>query len=390
MDALTTNSTPQRVHLHYLDGLRGIAALYVVAVHIEPATEQQLPTFWLFFEQTLRYGAFSVVIFIVLSGYVLMLPVVRSKSGFVSGGLLGYMKRRARRILPPYYATLFGCLLLAAITFLLEKFTSFQWDELAGKGPFFPYFSFIDVLSHLLLVHNLSGSTYLTINPPMWSVATEWQLYFLFPLVLLPIWRRFGLLSVVIAAFILGILPFYILHDFSMASSSWFVGLFALGMAAAEIGFSQKPKLIALRNSLPWKILAIILTIVAFITEWKRLGLPIWIGQSFLGIAAACLFIYCSKFASNGKKLPGVLAVFEHPWAIALGTFSYSLYLTHGPVLVLVRYFLFSLNMTPFMFAATSYLMGTAVSLLVAYWFYLIFERPFMSNFSKKRKLENA
>ena len=379
----------QMVHLHYLDGLRGIAALYVVAVHIEPSIGEQLPTFWLFLEKTLRYGAFSVVLFIVLSGYVLMLPVVRSQNSFVSGGLLRYIQRRSRRILPPYYATLFGCLLLALTIFLLEKFTSFQWDEVAGKGPFSPDFSLIDVLSHLFLIHNFSRSTHMTINPPMWSVATEWQLYFLFPLVLLPIWRCFGLLSVVLAAFSVGILPFYILHDFSMAASSWFIGLFALGMAAAEIGFSQKPKLLTLRNSLPWGILTIIFTIVAFITEWKSLGLPIWIGQSFFGSSTACLFIYCSQFVIEGKKLPHVLGIFEHPWAIALGAFSYSLYLTHGPVITIVRYFLFGLNMTPFMFATISYLMGITVSLLIAYWFYLIFERPFTSNFLKKRKVKD-
>ncbi|WP_017656185.1 hypothetical protein [Fortiea contorta] len=101
-----------------------------------------------------------------------MLPVVRSQRGFVSGGLLEYFKRRSRRILPPYYATLFGCLLLAFAIFLLEKFTDFQWNDIAGEGPFSPYFSFIDVLSHLLLIHNFSSSTHMTINPPMWSVAT--------------------------------------------------------------------------------------------------------------------------------------------------------------------------------------------------------------------------
>jgi peptidoglycan/LPS O-acetylase OafA/YrhL len=390
MSTLVDQLTQQRVHLHYLDGLRGIAALYVVAVHIEPAMEETLPYFWLLFEKTLRYGAFSVVIFIVLSGYVLMLPVVRSQNNFVSGGLWGYMKRRSRRILPPYYATLLGCLLLASIIFLLETFTNFQWNEIAGKGPFSPHFSWIDVFSHLLLIHNFSRTTHMTINPPMWSVATEWQLYFLFSILLLPIWRRFGLRSVVITAFIVGILPFYILHDFSMASSSWFLGLFVLGMVAAEIGFSQKSQLIALKNSLPWGILAIIFIPFALLAEWKQLGLPIWIGQSFFGIAAACLFIYSTQFVIEGKKLPSVLAIFEHPWAIALGKFSYSLYLTHGPVLVMVRYCLFSLNLTPFTFAAASYLIGTAVSLLVAYWFYLIFERPFMSNFGKKHKVKQA
>lgn len=390
MSQLIEKPINQRLHLHYLDGLRGIASLYVVFVHVEPSRGENLPILWLLFEKILRYGAFSVVIFIVLSGYVLMLPVARSQNGHISGSLIDYIKRRSRRILPPYYAALFLSLFLAITIFALEKFTSFQWNKVAGEGAFSPNFSLIDVLSHLLLIHNFSPSTYLTINPPMWSVATEWQLYFFFPLLLLPIWRRFGLLSVVIAAFIIGIAPFYLLNGFSMSASSWFIGLFALGMAAADIGFSQKSQLIAIRNSLRWDVLAIVFTVIAFLTEWKQLGLDIWIGHSFCGLAAACLFIYCTKLTVDNKKLPYSIRLLEHPWVVALGAFSYSLYLTHGPVLVLVRYFLFYLPISPSMFAATSYLVGVAMSLLIAYWFYLVFERPFMSSFLKKRKVKDV
>lgn len=386
MNTLSQQPSNHRLHLHYLDGLRGIASLYVVFVHVEPLRGEQLPALWLFFEKTLRYGAFSVVVFIVLSGYVLMLPVARSQNGHLSGSLIDYIKRRSRRILPPYYAALFLCLLLATLIFALEKFTGFQWDKVAGEGAFSPYFTFVDVLSHLLLVHNLSHSTYLAINPPMWSVATEWQLYFFFPLLLLPIWRSFGLLSVVITAFVVGIVPFYILNEFSMSASSWFIGLFALGMAAADIGFSQKPKLIAMRNSLRWDILAIFFIVVAFFAEWKQIGLDIWIGQSFCGLAATCLFIYCTKLLVEGRQLPYCLRLFEHPWVVALGGFSYSLYLIHGPVLVLLRYFLFNLSMSSSIFAAASYLLGAAMSLLIAYGFHLIFERPFISGFLKNAK----
>jgi peptidoglycan/LPS O-acetylase OafA/YrhL len=386
MSQLIEKPINQRLHLHYLDGLRGIASLYVVFVHVNPSIGEQLPILWLIFEKILRYGAFSVVIFIVLSGYVLMLPVARSQNGHISGSLIDYIKRRTRRILPPYYAALFLCLLLAIIIFALENFTNFQWNKVAGVGPFSPYFSFIDVLSHLLLIHNLSPSTYLTINPPMWSVATEWQLYFFFPLLLLPIWRRFGLLSVVIAAFVIGIAPFYLLNGFAMSASSWFLGLFALGMAAADIGFSQKPQLMAIRNSLRWDVLAIVFTVIGFLTEWKQVGLDIWIGQSFCGLAGACLFIHCTNLTIKSKKLPYYIRLFEHPWVVTLGAFSYSLYLIHGPVLVLVRYFLFNLPISPSMFATTSYLLGVPMSLLISYWFYLVFERPFMSSFLKKRK----
>jgi peptidoglycan/LPS O-acetylase OafA/YrhL len=390
MADLTKQNAEKKLRFHYLDGLRGLAALYVVLVHVEPSLTEQLPAFVKLFARTLKYGSFSVVIFIVLSGYGLMMSVVRTQSNYISGGLIDYIKRRSRRILPAYYVTLLLCLILAVAIFNLEKFTTFEWNEFAAKGPFFPNFSLKDVLTHALLIHNLSPETYMSINPPLWAVATEWQLYFIFPLLLLPMWRRFGLTVSVIAAVLIGIAPLYLLDGFLKQAAPWYIGLFALGMAAADIGFSNKPKLINMRNSLPWGMLTIFFTVVAFLTEWRKLGLDIWISDSFFGLATACLFINCTKRVTEGKKLPRYLRVFEHPLAIAIGTFSYSLYLIHGPVLVLVRYFLFSLQLSPAIFAVISYLLGVAVSLVIAYLFYLVFERPFMSGFLKKRKVKDA
>ncbi|WP_016953203.1 acyltransferase [Anabaena sp. PCC 7108] len=390
MNTKSEKYTEKRLHLPYLDGLRGLASLYVVLVHVEPGIGDQLPESWLLFVRAMKYGAFSVISFIVLSGYVLMLPVVRSENGQLSGSFINYIKRRSRRILPPYYIVLFICLLIGTVVFIVEKSTNFQWNEIAGLGSFSPKFSVIDVVSHLLLVHNLSESTYLTINSPMWSIATEWQMYFLFPLLLLPIWRRLGLFMLVIIAFIIGLTPIYLLNGFLEQANPWLLGIFCLGMAAADIGFSQKPKLVAIRNSLPWNRLTIIFTCIAFITEWRRLGLHIWINQSFAGLAFACLFISLTKSIVEGKQPSLLLRILQHPWAIALGTFSYSLYLTHGPVLVFVRYFLFYLPISPNMFAAVSYLLGTIMSLMIAYLCYLFFERPFMSNFLKKRKVKDV
>ncbi|BAZ09250.1 acyltransferase 3 [Calothrix sp. NIES-4071] len=378
-----------RLRLRYLDGLRGLAALYVVFVHVDPAVEATLPQIWSLFGKSLRYGGFAVTIFIALSGYVLMLPISRSQSGHISGTLIDYIKRRSRRILPPYYAALFFSLLLACVVFLLEKFTLFRWDDIAGRGPFSPDFTFIDVLSHLLLVHNLSYATHMTINPPLWSVATEWQIYFIFPLILLPVWRRFGLLASIVTAYSISLLPIYLLNGLFASASPWYLGIFALGMAAAEIGFSEKPKLVGLRNSLPWCKLSVIFTVVAFITEWRKLGIDLWVGYSFFGMASACLFIYYTKLITDGNKSPLILELLEHPFALALGTISYSLYLTHGPVLSLVRYMLFNLQLSSNTFAAASYILGTIASLLFAYPFYLLFERPFTSNFLQKRKLKN-
>jgi peptidoglycan/LPS O-acetylase OafA/YrhL len=376
-------SNQQKLRIDYLDGLRGITALYVLLVHINPSLGEPLPLFWELFGKLLRYGHFSVVIFIVLSGYCLMLPLARNQSLNVMGGFGGYIKRRMRRILPPYYGALALCLMLAGEIFLLQHFTNFQWNQFAGDGAFKINFSFQDVIFYLLLIHNLSSDTYHAINPPMWSVATEWQLYFLFPLLLLPIRRSFGLLRTVIAAFMIGLAPLYLFNRAIESASPWFFGLFALGMAAAEISFSQKPKFISLRNKLPWGSLIILFTIIAFICEWRQLGLEIWVGHLFLGIATSCLFIHCTKNLRDvrkDKKNYLVLKVLEHPSIICLGTFSYSLYLTHGPIVTLVRYLLFNLNLSSGLFATACYFLGVLASLIFAYGFYLIFERPFIKS----------
>ncbi|WP_017318267.1 acyltransferase family protein [Mastigocladopsis repens] len=383
-------STEQRLRLDYLDGLRGLAALYVVFVHINRYMGEGLPVFLQLIGKTLRYGNFAVAIFIVLSGYVLMLPIARSHSGYLSRGLWDYIQRRSRRILPPYYAALFFSLLIAVIIVGLIHFSHFQWHESPDFGEFHPFFSPIDVITHVLLIHNLSRETLGSINAPLWSVATEWQIYFLFPLLLLPIWRRFGLFTVVITAFLIGLAPIYLLNGFLESVHPWFLGLFALGMTAADIGFSQKPKLTTIRNSLPWGVLAMIVFVVAVITEWQKLGLDKWIGDSFCGLATACLLIYCTKFVLEGKKAPFILRLFESRWAIALGGISYSLYLTHGVVVTVVGNFLLNLQMSPILFAATFYVVSVPLSLLIAYWFYLVFERPFMSNLWKKREVKDA
>jgi peptidoglycan/LPS O-acetylase OafA/YrhL len=112
---------------------------------------------------------------------------------------------------------------------------------------------------------------------------------------MLPIWRHFGLLNLVIIAFAIGLTPLYLFNGSLEQADPWLLGIFSLGMVAADIGFSQKPKLIAIRNTLPWGWLAIIFTCIAFITEWRRLGLHLWINQSFAGLAFACLFISLTK-----------------------------------------------------------------------------------------------
>ena len=71
-----------RLRLEYLDGLRGLAALYVVIHHAYLQSTNSEDRFFLRTPLNralhfLDYGHFAVAIFIVLSGYCLMIPLAK-------------------------------------------------------------------------------------------------------------------------------------------------------------------------------------------------------------------------------------------------------------------------------------------------------------------------
>ncbi|MBO3458017.1 acyltransferase [Aetokthonos hydrillicola Thurmond2011] len=379
MNQISPDLKRGKIHLSYLDGLRGVASLFVLFFHLIQHQEGNLPVWITLPHKVLRYGFLGVPVFIVLSGYCLMLPVVRSQTGYIRGTLLDYFKRRARRIIPTYYASLIFCLLIALSIYVLEKFTNFQWHDLPWDWVS-TKFSLIDVILHFLLIHNLGlGTQAYSISIPFWSVAVEWQIYFLFPLLLLPLWRRWGWLSVFGAAFVIGLAPIYLFNGAMKDTSFIFLVSFSIGMLAAEIGFSNQPHFLSVKKSYPWAFLTVIFTALCLLTEWEQLKIDRWVTFIFASMAAACLMIYCTKSICEGKRLPMILKIFESAPLVKLGAFSYSLYLTHGAVTTLVRHFLLNLQLTPIMFAVSIYFVSGGVALTFAYLFYIIFEKPFSS-----------
>lgn len=380
-----------KIRLAYLEGLRGLAALYVVFVHIYGECVYKrggLPPLVMNTVKVIAYPQLPVAIFIVLSGYCLMLPVVLSGGGHIPGGVLSYLKRRAQRILPPYYIALVLSLLLLTFMFSLQQFTGIHWDTLSDifQPGIMP--SLGAIISHFLLLHNLQLNWVAAINGPMWSLATEWQIYFLFPALLLPIYRSFGIMSVVLVAFIIGLAPSYLWptwKDYTV--SPWFLGLFALGMTGALINFSQNSSLIWWKRNTPWGALTATLWI-GLIVKVAPVPAPYGVSKLFaclVGLATASLLVYCTHCVTEGnvKRHPLILQLFETPYVIGLGKFSYSLYLTHAPVVVLVHQFLLSLHLSPPVTFLTLLVVGVPLSLLISYFFYLKFEKPFILSYRK-------
>src|SRR5688572_10670209 len=95
--------------LPFLDGLRGLASLYVLLFHQMTLTiygHGELTGVMKVLRAWFGEGHFSVVFFIVLSGFSLMLPLARGGVETLRGKLAQFAFRRARRIMPPYYAAL--------------------------------------------------------------------------------------------------------------------------------------------------------------------------------------------------------------------------------------------------------------------------------------------
>ena len=306
---------PPRLRLDYLDGLRGLAALVVVLMHTLFQSNwdgQQHPVLYAVFQWALQ-GRASVAIFIVLSGYCLMLPVAQSPDGTLRGGAKQYLQRRARRILPPYYAALLLFLMLeATVPRLTTTWLSYEWSVTL------PAFTASAILSHLFLVQNLNPHWGFKIDAPMWSVGTEWQIYFFLPFLLMPVWKRFGMPAVILVAFVVGLGPYFLTHR-GYSAAPWFLGLFALGMAGACVNFRNDGRSQDVVRRVPWGTLAAALfSFFAFVSTW--LDIPafrgithgnwnwtfryFWALDILVGCATACLLVFCTEHLRRRSEGP--------------------------------------------------------------------------------------
>jgi len=400
--AQPTPAPTKGVRIAYLDGIRGIAALAVVILHAsemyglanlmngfkvdallgDGAFSRIFP---LFYEYGLKWGVYAVQVFIVLSGYTLMLAIVRSLDGRPKGGVRGYFSRRIRRIWPPYYASL--CLSLLMIAFIpgMNGETQGYWTlALPALAP-------EPILAHAFFLQNWTSAWYFKINPPLWTIAVEEQIYILFPLLLLPFWRRFGNLAMIAVAALVGIGTVLLWPQVFDRPTLWFLVLFALGAAGASISFSPGKWNELLRNRVPWlrcgiAILVLFLGVkVASELGYTQIFTPErgWLEHSVFGAGIACLLVHFTQVwqSGDGRRLPRLSPVrwLQFAPVETLGIFSYSLYLIHSPILAVMaiigRDHLGLTGEAAYIFILT---VGVAVALAGAYAFHLLFERPFM------------
>ncbi|MFG1705602.1 acyltransferase family protein [Nonomuraea sp. M3C6] len=351
-------ATAERRRLAGLDGIRGLAALFVVFHHVWllsfPGFPRDTGPGW---ASWMAYGHFAVVVFIVLSGFSLALSPARA--GWRLDSLGRFAHRRAWRILPPYWAAV-------AVSLVIAWTLVPQPEQGVPTGK--------SVLIYGLLLQDVFGSP--SPNGALWSIAVEAQLYFVFPLLLLVL-RRMGAIVMVgaVAAVVVGVgllAPVVPAVGELMRLTPQFAALFALGMAGAGV--------VRLRRRVPlqWLALAAVSPVIVLIvvngSVWT-IGNLYWID---LAIGPAIVLLLAA--VATGRPAPVVWLLDTRP-VKSLGSFSYSLYLIHAPIVVNIYALLIAPRMEP---GIPAFLVGLAVAVPVtvvaARLFAAVFELPFTRN----------
>jgi peptidoglycan/LPS O-acetylase OafA/YrhL len=355
----------RRLYFPHVEGLRGLSALYVFLFHLRETAVNNPDFAWLVHATPfLGFGHYAVSIFIVISGYCLAEPLAAQPGRAFDAG--AFARRRFRRIYPAYAATL----VLSALLFLFWSTPLFggvqPWSYLATA-----------LVTHALLIHNLIHGTSEYLNGPLWSVGLEAQIYVVFALVLVPLWRRFGVWAQLAVAVVAGLVPHLLLHGALDWTCPWFLGLFAIGVCAAHLTHQRTARV-------PWKPLAAVIVIAALVAvplsgaHTLRGGYyDLYIGPDFLVGIAVGLFFVASAGRDGALWFPArllALRAFER-----LGLFSYSIYLLHVPF-VYTLYELIVMHRITGVAANLLYVALIPAVLVVSYGWYRVLERPFMSS----------
>ncbi|HEX9518873.1 MAG TPA: acyltransferase [Streptosporangiaceae bacterium] len=342
-----------------LDGIRGLTALFVVLHHIFERAWPGYPAdhapFW---AAWMIYGRFAVVMFIALSGFSLGIGPARSGWRFKS--IATYAHRRAWRILPPYWAALGFSLVMT-------------WYVLAQPGWALPNGKSVVVYGLLVQDAFSVGSP----NRAFWSIAIEAQLYVLLPVLLLLVRRvsaraMVGLVAAIVVT--IGLLGPHVplMNSALVKFTPDLAMLFAVGLLAAGIVTAGERT-----RSRPWAgyALAATVPVIALMVvkgaAWSNLNL-FWLDLAWAPVVGCFL-------AAIGTSRPRpVIRFLDGRLPRSLGACSYSLYLTHMPIVIAVSYGLVLGRVTtgtPTFFVLAAILLP--VTVCFARLFAAVFELPF-------------
>lgn len=321
-----------RAHRAEIDALRGIAIIGVVLCHItaswtlaggEPLI---LPLLGADLLELMRYGSFGVSLFFLLSGY--LLGGTEGKRAKRGGGysLRSYTARRALRLVPAYYFSIvIICLLWPA--------------EVSGV-------SVANVLWHASFLHALSPEAVFTLDGVYWSLTAEVAFYLLLPFFVLKLpgtGARVGLL-ISLALLSLGTRVYMTLAGFDAPDyyptdpAFWYLYFlptthFYLFIAGMLLG-TMAGRMRAGRSRRRFALVLFASSAVGFVVfPYAARGYGEVLQSPLAMLVDLLVAAFFASALLGAPVLRGILA-----WRplVRVGTVSYSLFLLHNTVLVLL------------------------------------------------------
>ncbi|MFC4637071.1 acyltransferase family protein [Deinococcus hohokamensis] len=333
----STSQAPQR-HVASLDALRGVAALAVVLFHVTLLVQQsldpqvqglqalthtlRLTPLFVFFA-----GSESVLVFFILSGFVLYLMLSARPLPYAV-----YVRRRLLRLYPPYLVAVLVSMGLAIMLGGRPLAEFGPWVNTLWQRPPDP----ATVWQHVLVLGNPNAEPY---DFVLWSLVQEMQISLIFPLLYAAI-LRFKPSAIVAGGLGLSVL----------ANAAALI----LAHAAPSLAYLLTPYLDSLHYLMFFAIGALMARHNAALGRWYG-RLSVWSKLLLLagGLASYTyshlLMIHFGIASRIGDLLilPGafmLVLLFSHSRRVIrlarhtapqfLGRISYSLYLYHGVVLL--------------------------------------------------------
>src|SRR5947209_1862227 len=296
-----------------LTGIRALAALLVLGMHTEQNVPFGLDSFLPFFAR----GYLGVDFFFVLSGFIITHVYLASLASPKLTAVQIFLWHRFIRLYPVHVTVLAGLAavvsLASAVGFGFNNPQEWQWDDLIWQ---------------LTLLQAWGVTTTPRWNVPSWSISAEWFAYLLFPL-LAPalIWVRDRAIALLIAVAALAATALlFTIADWTL--NTW-VGAPALTRVFGEfLCGAALCRAIALSHKLPLPRGDILATgaFVAFLFGASA-GL-----QDFVLVALLALTIFGTALSRG--HVTRILGSRPLVW---LGEISYSLYMVHFSVLIVIR-----------------------------------------------------
>eukprot|EP01013_Petalomonas_cantuscygni_P025872 TRINITY_DN4799_c0_g1_i1.p1 TRINITY_DN4799_c0_g1~~TRINITY_DN4799_c0_g1_i1.p1 ORF type:complete len:691 (+),score=-42.76 TRINITY_DN4799_c0_g1_i1:76-2148(+) len=323
-----------------IDGLRAMAVSAVLANH--------------FFELYAPNGYLGVDIFFVISGFVITGSLYGREQNGLGQFLVAFYTRRIKRLVP----ALVVCIVATSI--MISMVNPYPQESL--KTGIFAVFGLSNIFLYLQSVDYFAGAASLNPFTHTWSLGVEEQFYFIFPLMfwlgiyVLP--RKISILvftSLVLASF----LAWWVIsaEDSVLAFYIFLFRFWQLGIGALVFLVQSQIRRVGASS----RVLKAIVVLGLLFLTFVPIAVEVRIGTS-IAVVGTALMLFCTGPKSK------VLAVLERPLPAYLGRISYSLYLWHWPITVLLK---FTVGLT----LATGAI-GVLVSLCLAHLSYHFLERP--------------